>query len=341
MGKRRMMDHLDDDMSLNQNESMPETGERPPCGCIPSRHCKRRPKPPCTCTCTCTCTGATGPTGSTGPTGPTGNTGVTGPTGNTGPTGPTGNTGVTGPTGNTGLTGPTGNTGVTGPTGNTGVTGPTGNTGVTGPTGNTGATGPTGNTGVTGPTGNTGVTGPTGNTGATGPTGSTGATGPTGNTGPTGSTGSTGATGPAGTQELDLLSAYSTPPKPVTDGGSLIFDQNSSEYGTAVSHTAGTADFRIEEEGVYCVSFHGTFGPLAGTVFPETVLVYLTRNGSIITGSEVEYVFHTNAQLAALSFTWPVTISEAGTVLQVTSHGGSFAYSTVAITIHRLGDIPA
>ena len=326
-------------------------------------------------------TGVTGVTGPTGPTGVTGVTGPTGPTGVTGVTGPTGPTGVTGVTGPTGPTGATGVTGPTGPTGVTGVTGPTGPTGVTGVTGPTGPTGATGVTGPTGPTGVTGVTGPTGPTGATGVTGPTGPTGVTGVTGPTGPTGSAGTTGTAatvrvgtvttgdpntqaavtnsGTEQnavldftiprgsdggnapVQLLSAYSTPPQTGATGTVFLFDRNAASYGNAITHTNGSGSFSIQQPGVYLASFNGSIGPASGVTFPMNVGVSLTQGGTAIPGASSQHTFHTSSDTATVAFTAPVTVSSAPSSLEVVGSAGSYFYSTISLTLYRLGDIPS
>ena len=322
--------------------------------------------------------GPTGPTGATGVTGPTGPTGVTGVTGPTGPTGVTGVTGPTGPTGVTGVTGPTGPTGATGVTGPTGPTGVTGVTGPTGPTGVTGVTGPTGPTGATGVTGVTGPTGPTGVTGVTGPTGPTGATGVTGPTGPTGSAGTTGTaatvrvgtvtTGDPNTQAavtnsgteqnavldftiprgsdggnapVQLLSAYSTPPQTGATGTVFLFDRNAASYGNAITHTNGSGSFSIQQPGVYLASFNGSVGPASGVTFPMNVGVSLTQGGTAIPGASSQHTFHTSSDTATVAFTAPVTVSSAPSSLEVVGSAGSYFYSTISLTLYRLGDIPS
>lgn len=120
----------------------------------------------------------------------------------------------------------------------------------------------------------------------------------------------------------------------------MIFDRNSTDYGTALTHANNSADFEVLTAGVYYVSFNGTFGPVSGSSFPETLLLALYQNGTIVNGSEMQFVFHTNAQLANISFSQTVTVSAPTATLQMIANGGNFAYSNISLTIHRLGDIP-
>ena len=223
-----------------------------------------------------------------------------------------------------------------------------------------GAAGPTGPTGATGEAGPTGPTGATGEAGPTGPTGATGeaATVSVGQT-TTGDPGTEAAVTNSGTPQnavldfvipkgetgstepLNVLSAYSTPPQVVTDGGNLIFDRNASDYGTAITHSAGSADFALTEPGIYEVAFNGTFGSVSGATLPETLTLALYQGGNIVNGSEMQYVFQNSGEVENISFNQPITVSSVPAALQMTANGGNFSYSNVSLTIHRLGDIPS
>ena len=213
-----------------------------------------------------------------------------------------------------------------GPRGRQGATGPTGATGATGVTG---ATGPAGAEGAMGPTGAAGATGPTGVTGATGPTGATGATGPAGATGPTGAT-----------EPLNLLSAFSTPPQAAAPATAFIFDRNTVDYGTAITHANNSSDFVIQEPGVYLVLFNGTISPAPNASFPVSTLIYLTQDGTPVVGSAVRYSFQNAQEVANQSFTQPITVTSVPAILQLVSELGTLLYSDVSLTILRLADVP-
>lgn len=148
--------------------------------------------------------------------------------------------------------------------------------------------------------------------------------------------GDTGSAAP-----VSLLSTYSTPAQSGTDGGPLVFDQNGLSYGTDVSHTAGSSTVTINQPGVYNVAFHGSFSPVSGANFPQNVGASLQQNGSVVPGATSQYIFHTSAQTAALSFSTPVAVSSAPAQLQVVGDGGNYLYSTIGLSVQRLGDIPS
>lgn len=266
------------------------------------------------------------------------------------------------------LTGPTGPQGIPGPDG---ATGPTGPQGIPGPDGPTGPTGPEG----VGPTGPTGPTGATGAAGPTGPTGATGAAGPTGPTGPTGTDGTaatlavgsvtTGAPGSdaqvtnSGTPQaavldftiprgdtgaappLSLLSSYSTPSQGVASGSPMLFDMNGPSYGSDISHTPGSGTFTINTPGVYGVEFHGVLSANAKDTFPFSLVTSLEKNGSVVPGASVPYLFQENSAPSTQSFSVPLEVDTVPTTLEVVAAGGDYVADAIAMTISRLGDIPS
>ena len=140
---------------------------------------------------------------------------------------------------------------------------------------------------------------------------------------------------------VSLLSSYSTPAQSGSSGGALVFDKNGLSYGTAISHTAGNSTFTVNQPGVYAVAFQGSFSPVNGATFPQTVGVSLTQNGAVVPGATSQYIFHTSAQTAALAFSTLVAVSSAPATLQVVGDGGNYLYSTIGLSVYRLGDIPS
>ena len=138
-----------------------------------------------------------------------------------------------------------------------------------------------------------------------------------------------------------LLSSYSTPAQSGSSGTPLVFDRNALSYGSAISHTPGDSTFTINQPGVYAAAFQGSLSPASGVTFPQNVGVSLTQNGSVVPGATSQYIFHTSAQTAALAFSTPVAVSSAPAQLQVVGDGGNYLYSTIGLSIYRLGDIPS
>ena len=67
-------------------------------------------------------------------------------------------------------------------------------------------------------------------------------------------------------ESLQLLAAYSTPVQGGTSGKPLLFDINGLHYGTAISHTAGSGTFTINQPGVYACLLYTSYTKLTGDV---------------------------------------------------------------------------
>lgn len=197
--------------------------------------------------------------------------------------------------------------------------------------------------GVTGPTGPTGATGPMGPRGCRGERGPMGPRGIQGETGATGATGATGPTGPTGTAEpVQLLSAYSTPAQGGTGQTPLVFDRNALSYGTAVNHAVNTADFTINQPGVYTLAFSGSFAP-SGTSesLPLNITTVAQLNGTAIPGGSSQHTFMEKGEVATQAFTIPVSVSSVPATVRLVCSGGDFLYSNLSATLTRDGAIPS
>lgn len=197
-----------------------------------------------------------------------------------------------------------------------------------------------------------------------GATGADGATGPAGDTGPaatirvgsvtTGDPGTEASVTNSGTEQeavldfviprgeagggqpLEVLASYTTPSQTAADGGSLLFQQNSTEVGTAISHANGSDTFTVGEPGVYMVTFNGSFSPAAGAAFPLNLVLSLNQNGSALPGATLRHTFHISTENVTIALTEPVTVTGTST-FTITGSGGSYTYSDIALSMHKLG----
>lgn len=153
-------------------------------------------------------------------------------------------------------------------------------------------------------------------------------------------TGPTGATGPAGASApVSFLAAYSTPPQTGTTGTTLIFDRNASQAGNDISHNQNSSQVTIQTPGYYDVSFNGIIGPLSNSVLPLTTGFYLIQNGNTVSGAAAQHTFQNASDTASLSFSQIVSISSVPAILQIKSQGGNFAYSSINITVQKIGNL--
>ena len=146
-----------------------------------------------------------------------------------------------------------------------------------------------------------------------------------------------GENGGSGTP-VELLSAYSTAPQPGTSGSALRFDRNSMIKGDAISHAENNTDFTISEAGIYSVAFNGVVAPASGVTFPFSLTLYLEVNGTGVSGSGTQHSFHTSTETVNMAFTVPVEVTAVPATLKVIADGDSIIYSTVSLTIYKIGE---
>ena len=118
-----------------------------------------------------------------------------------------------------------------------------------------------GDTGAAGSTGATGANGANGATGAQGPPGAQGPVGPAGSAGPAGPAGADGAQGPPGEPGAGGLSQYAyiynVSEQAVRVEDPVAFDTDGVLSG-GISHERGSGEIRLDQGGVYKVSFSVT-----------------------------------------------------------------------------------
>lgn len=191
---------------------------------------------------------------------------------------------------------------------------------------------PTGADGAAGAAGATGATGPTGAAGPAGAAGADGATGPTGATGATGATGPTGAAPP-----FNGLYATNVPSQsPASDGTALTFDTNQLEEGTAVTHTASSGDFTINEAGVYLISYSviGT-----NTTATGEAKVELREDGTQIPGSAKSGTIAATSNTTTLAASVLISVAATATITLVMI-GTGFSFTDAGLLIQKISDTP-
>ena len=121
----------------------------------------------------------------------------------------------------------------------------------------------------------------------------------------------------------------------------MLFDQDALSYGSAVSHTAGSGDFTINQPGLYQVDYHGVVSAAPTETFPVTLVTSLEQDGNILPGASVPHLFQSSSESSPQSFTVLLPVTTAPTTLQVVGEGGSYLANSMALNVTRLGDVPA
>lgn len=141
-----------------------------------------------------------------------------------------------------------------------------------------------------------------------------------------------------GQTPVELLSAYSTASQSGEAGRALIFEQNSMIKGDAIEHAENNTDFTIRETGVYSVAFNGVIAPAAGETFPVSLTVYLEQDGSPVGGGSTQHTFHTSTETINQAFTTPIEVTTVPAVLRIVGTGGNIIYSTISLTVYKIGE---
>lgn len=135
---------------------------------------------------------------------------------------------------------------------------------------------------------------------------------------------------------MQALSAYSVPPAPVADGEALVFDRNALVEGSAISHNANSAEFVIEEEGIYYASYSASVFTLCDKKLPAANLISFSLDGTMLSGGTSQEVFTHQNQTAMQASALLIRVTSVPAKLTLVSTGGTFAYSNLTMNIFRL-----
>lgn len=121
----------------------------------------------------------------------------------------------------------------------------------------------------------------------------------------------------------------------------MLFERNALTYGQSISHTEDSADFVIEQPGVYTLTFNGGFAPASGASLPFNLNTSAQLDGVTVPGASAQHNFTSQTDVVNQTFTVPFEVMTVPATLQVVSTADSFLYSNISATLTRNGDIPA
>ena len=119
----------------------------------------------------------------------------------------------------------------------------------------------------------------------------------------------------------------------------MLFDRNGVTYGNAISHTAGSGTFTINQPGLYQANFHGVLSASSDSSFPVNIVTSLQQNGSIVPGASIPHNFQSSIESVPISFSIPLSISSVPTTLQVVAQGATQIPSAITLNVIRRGDL--
>lgn len=125
-----------------------------------------------------------------------------------------------------------------------------------------------------------------------------------------------------------------------TANAPLTFAATPVQYGSSISHTAGSSDIVINDAGIYLVSVSVTTAIPAGTSLPASGHIRLEANGTNVGGGTAMHTFAAATEVANLAFTVPVVVTAAPTTLTVVAQETGLNYSDAAINVQKIGVEP-
>ena len=119
---------------------------------------------------------------------------------------------------------------------------------------------------------------------------------------------------------------------PVSAGDALTFDTNQVEEGTAISHTASSSDFTLNDAGTYRITYSATGTNTGGT---GNAVLQLEANSTEIPGSK------SSGTVSATSNTVPLGASvlytaSAGDVITLNMVDADASFTDAAIVIQKV-----
>ncbi len=140
---------------------------------------------------------------------------------------------------------------------------------------------------------------------------------------------------------LSILTAANGTASTIAAGGAVPFAFNSVAYGNDISHNPGTSVVTINTPGVYMVHFQGTATPLTTAAAESIVTAALTLNGTAVPGASAIANYAAATEAESFSFTTAIAVTSVPAALSVTLPDDGAVFTDSALTVYRLGAIPA
>lgn len=118
----------------------------------------------------------------------------------------------------------------------------------------------------------------------------------------------------------------------------LTFAVNTLVFGKNISHTANSRDIKINEDGIYQISFHGIAGIRRGTSVPSKVKVQLYYDNKAVRGAVTSHNFNCAGETESLGFDIAVGLEGGGNLRFVINDDG-YTFTDIIVTVIRLGNI--
>lgn len=146
---------------------------------------------------------------------------------------------------------------------------------------------------------------------------------------------------PPSNSPLNILTAANGADTTVAAGAAVPFSFNSLAYGSDITHNPGTSTVSINTPGIYQVHFQSTATPLTTTAAESTITTALTLDGAAVPGASSTAFYTTATEANTLNFTAAIAVTSTPATLSVTLPDEGAIFTDSALTVYRLGAIPA
>ncbi len=136
----------------------------------------------------------------------------------------------------------------------------------------------------------------------------------------------------------DVLTAVDADEQTTAEDEAITFGTTPVIVGTSVSHADGSADFVVNEEGIYLVIFSSLVSPGTATSIPNTLILRLLQDEEEVPGGVTQHVFLATGEMNDMSFSIPVPVTEDPTTLTVVADAPGFDLENTTLSIIRIGD---
>lgn len=116
----------------------------------------------------------------------------------------------------------------------------------------------------------------------------------------------------------------------------MTFDTNQIAEGAAISHTANSGDFTLNETGIYEIRYNSIVNDAAGSTPPVTAVLTIERDGTKIQGTASSATLTATDQSATLAGSTIASVTTAPTTISLVSSNTGVDFTDTNINIVKL-----
>ena len=136
--------------------------------------------------------------------------------------------------------------------------------------------------------------------------------------------------------QISALTTVNTATQTPSAATPLVFTENPTLLGNAISHTPGSSTITINSPGLYAISFNGTVSPSAAATPPLTAQLQLFQNGVAVPAANATTTLTEATDLDNIGFSYLLNVPTAPTTLTVVSTTPETSVSDAVLNVVRI-----